>query len=82
MFYELGYAISKDMVKMAEVSIFFFALGAFYFYMRIHASIDPFLLVSLIMNFIFVMVLIFLPEKIAKKCICRAYETCEPYEYD
>lgn len=81
LFYELEYSISRYILKMAEGSILVFAIGSFYFSMRLSTHIDTFLLISMILAFVYVMISILLPEKQSRK-LFRSYEKCEIFEYD
>lgn len=64
LFYQIHYSLSRSILKLAEFSVFIFALGIVVFSWKIHHKITPINIVSLVIGVIFAFLSLFLPERI------------------
>lgn len=79
--YQIDFSLSAYIIRMAEFSIFIFAIGINLFSYKIHHTVTVFNILSLVVALIYIIVIFTLPTKMEKQ-IFRKYETLETKSYD
>jgi hypothetical protein len=69
LYYEMHYSLSRDIGKMAELSILMFAGGATFFSYKVHGGVPKVILAALIIAAVYSLVVIFLPQRLEKRIL-------------
>lgn len=81
LYHTFNFNLTRSIRKIFESSIFVFALGNFLFSLHFKGALNVFNLVGLGICVIFILFIIFVPEKLERRLAGR-YERCEKLIYD
>ena len=81
LFYQIHFSLSAYIVRMAEFSIFLFAVGMNLFSYKVHHSVTLFNILCLAISLVYLIFVFTLPTQTEKK-LFRRYESLETKSYD